>query len=90
MFFSPKAQVTDLLKSASLMVCEQLCRLLNAFSSLASGRSYLAHSTSLVLALCGLLVEGEGEGEGGKEREEGMEGNVMRNALGAVQKLSLR
>ena len=68
-----------------------MCRLLNAFSSLASGRSYLAQSSGLVTALCEVLVltgrewEGEGEGEGG-----GVEGNVAHNALGAVQKLSLR
>ena len=89
-----------------MSVREQLCRLLNAFSSLASGRTYLAQSTALVMALCRQLVEvfgkGEGEREGERERdrererernrevEGGVEGNIVRNALGAVQKLSLR
>ena len=90
-YLSPqKTQLTALLKSQSILVREQICRLLNAFSSLASGRTYLTGSTSLVSALCSQLVateEGEpGEGEG----DGGVEGNVTRNALGAVQKLSLR
>ena len=81
----PNTQLTALLTSQSILVREQICRLLNAFSSLASGRTYLTGSTSLVSALCNQLVTAEeGEGDGG------VEGNVTRNALGAVQKLSLR
>ena len=99
-----QTHITELLMSPSVSVREQLCRLLNAFSSLTSGRTYLAQSTGLVTALCRQLVEvsgerereregkreGEREGEGKGERKGGVEGNIVRNALGAVQKLSLR
>ena len=68
------------------------------------GRTYLAQSTALVTALCRQLVEVFGEGERKRERERGrekergrheeveggVEGNNVKNALGAVQKLSLR
>ena len=66
-----------------------MCRLLNSFSSLAQGRSYLAQHPALVQALCGQLVA-SGDGEGGKGGGNWRESNSMKNALGAVQKLSLR
>ena len=71
-----------LLESSSLVVSEQVCRLLNAFSSLSRGRDYLTLSLPMISALCGVLVT-RGGGEGG-------ESCVTRNALGAVQKLSLK
>lgn len=57
-------------------------------SSLATGRVYLSKSGALVFSLCGKLMEQSGDREGG--RDEGVEGKIGRNALGAVQKLSLR
>ena len=88
----PQSQVTSLFQSSSLVLCEQFCRLLNSVSSLSQGRSYLAQSQAMVAALCQLLTGvswGGGEGRGG-EMGGGVEGNIGRNALGAVQKLSLK
>ena len=90
----------SLFESPSLVLTEQFCRLLNSVSSLSHGRSYLSHSQPLVGALCQLLVGvgGEGGGGGGEGEGEGaagggaggVEGSIGRNALGAVQKLSLK
>ena len=96
LFHFTQANVLSLFESSSLVLTEQFCRLLNSVSSLSHGRSYLSHSQPLVGALCRLLV-GVGE-EGGRERGEeavgggvgGVEGSIGRNALGAVQKLSLK
>ena len=88
----PQTKVTSLLQSSSLVLCEQFCRLLNSVSSLSHGRSYLAQSQAMVAALCQLLTGvswGGGEGRGG-EMGGGVKGNIGRNALGAVQKLSLK
>ncbi|CAI8031354.1 LisH domain-containing protein ARMC9 [Geodia barretti] len=86
------SKVTSFLQSSSLVLCEQFCRLLNSVSSLSQGRSYLAQSQAMVAALCQLLTGvswGGGEGREG-EMGGGVEGNIGRNALGAVQKLSLK
>ena len=80
--------------SSSPVLREQFCRLLNAVSSLSQGRSYLAQSHYLVTALCQLLASLGGGGGGGEEGEGvtggGVEGIIGRNALGAIQKLSLK
>ena len=57
---------------------EQLARLFNSISSLASGRSYLSQAPPIVKALLQLMYW---------EREDS---DARKNALGAVQKLSLR
>ena len=57
---------------------EQLARLFNSISSLASGRRYFAQAPPIVKALLQLMYV---------EREDN---DTRKNALGAVQKLSLR
>ena len=57
---------------------EQLARLFNSISSLTSGRSYLSQAPPIVKALLQLMYG---------EREDS---DARKNALGAVQKLSLR
>ena len=57
---------------------EQLARLFNSISSLASGRNYLSQAPPIVKALLQLMYA---------EREDS---DTLKNALGAVQKLSLR
>ena len=71
--------ILTLMKSPDSALCEQLARLFNTFSSLASGRSYLSEATPIILALLELLY---------KEKNE--DTAIRRNALGAIQKLSLR
>lgn len=55
---------------------------------MALGRTYLAQSPGLIQALCNQLNTASGEREGGMVGWK--ESNAMKNALGAVQKLSLR
>ena len=57
---------------------EQFCRLLNGLSSLKNGRDYLQSSSALVHNLCVFLVSIHNDDL------------LLRNALGTVQKLSLR
>lgn len=71
--------ILTLMRSPDLSIREQLARLFNTFSSLASGRSYLSEAPPITVALLDLLYE-----EGSDET------TVRRNALGALQKLSLR
>ncbi len=65
--------------SSDPSLSEQIARLFNAFSSLTSGRSYLSRSTPLITALLELLY-----------KEKSDDTPTRRNALGAIQKLSLR
>ena len=64
--------------SNDVKVKEQFCRLLNGLSSLRSGRDYLQSSSALVHNLCVFLVS---------IHDDDL---LLRNALGTVQKLSLR
>ena len=68
-----------LMQSPDPPIREQLARLLNTFSSLAEGRSYLAEALPITKALLDVLY-----GEGKRDTP------TRRNALGAIQKLSLR
>jgi len=67
------------LNSQHVAVREQVARLFNAFSSLSNGRGYLVEAPPIILALLDLLY--------GERLEDTA---TRRNALGAVQKLSLR
>lgn len=68
-----------LMRSGDNQLREQLARLFNTFSSLESGRRYLSEAPPITVALLDLLYA-----EGGEDTP------VRRNALGALQKLSLR
>lgn len=68
-----------LMRSPDLGTREQLARLFNTFSSLASGRSYLVDAPPIAIGLLNVLYE-----EGSEDTA------TRRNALGALQKLSLR
>lgn len=67
------------INSQHVAVREQVARLFNAFSSLSSGRGYLVEAPAIVMALLDLLY--------GERLEDTA---TRRNALGAIQKLSLR
>lgn len=68
-----------LMKSPDPTVREQLTRLFNTFSSLSHGRSYLSESPPMTKALLDMLYS-----------ERRKDTATRRNALGAIQKLSLR
>lgn len=67
-----------LMKSPDPTVREQLTRLFNTFSSLSHGRSYLSESPPMTKALLDMLYS-----------ERRKDTATRRNALGAIQKLSL-
>jgi len=68
-----------LMGSPDAGIREQLARLFNTFSSLSSGRSYLSEAPPITVGLLDILYG-----------EEGDDTATRRNALGALQKLSLR
>ena len=70
--------ITDLMQTPHPLLREQLARLFNSISSLASGRNYLSQAPPIVKTLLELMYA---------EKEDN---NTRKNALGAVQKLSLR
>lgn len=72
------SSIVDLMQKPHPLLREQLARLFNSISSLASGRSYLTQAPPIVKALLQLMYV---------EREDN---DTRKNALGAVQKLSLR
>ena len=73
------SSILALTKSTNSAVREQIARLFNTFSSLARGRSYLSEAPPITRGLLEMLYE-----EGGEDTV------TRRNALGAIQKLSLR
>ena len=75
---SYQSSIIDTMQTSHPLLREQLARLFNSISSLASGRSYLSQAPPIVKALLQLMYG---------EREDS---DVRKNALGAVQKLSLR
>ena len=75
---SYQLSITDLMRMPHPLLREQLARLFNSISSLASGRNYLSQAPPIVKALLQLMYA---------EREDS---DTLKNALGAVQKLSLR
>ena len=74
----PQTSILSLLSGDSALLREQLCRFFNTFSSLSLGRSYLAHCPPAIRTLCSVMM---------KEERDTL---ARRNALGAIQKLSLR
>ena len=75
---SYQSSVIDMMQTPHPLLREQLARLFNSISSLAGGRSYLSQAPPIVKALLQLMYG---------EREDN---DARKNALGAVQKLSLR
>ena len=74
----PQTSILSLLSGDSALLREQLCRFFNTFSSLSLGRGYLAHCPPAIRTLCSVMM---------KEERDTL---ARRNALGAIQKLSLR
>ena len=74
----PQTSILNLLSGDSASLREQLCRFFNTFSSLSLGRGYLAHCPPAIRTLCSVMMKEEGDTL------------ARRNALGAIQKLSLR
>ena len=75
---SYQSSIVNMMQTPHPLLQEQLARLFNSVSSLASGRSYLSQAPPIVKALLRLMYG---------EREDS---DARKNALGAVQKLSLR
>ena len=73
-----QSSIVDLMQKPDPLLREQLARFFNSISSLASGRSYLSQAPPIVKALLQLMYT---------EKEDN---DTRKNALGAVQKLSLR
>ena len=72
------SSITSLMETTHPLLREQLARFFNSVSSLASGRNYLSQAPPIIMALLQLMYN------------ETEDSNARRNALGAVQKLSLR
>ena len=75
---SPQTSILSLLSGDSAPLREQLCRFFNTLSSLTLGRGYLARCPPAIRTLCSVMMREEGDTP------------ARRNALGTVQKLSLR